>query len=227
VQSIFKALSSRFPERAFHRHNLAQAPEGPFSLVVMYASRFRKCVCAERNRIGGAREKRGGQRPRATLRWEVHATQEVLDARGGAQQVRREAVQVKADGRMPARHSSLFSIVLQQPHVAISGTRPHRQVTTVWGGYTPTLPNDSRERLLPDGLTVAIQVHVEELGPNTFNGRDKQAPAVRCPEHAREAFPTFDIELANLPASQRQDLDLDSALALVPLCNCEMRTIKG
>jgi hypothetical protein len=54
------------------------------SLVVMYASRFRNCLCAERNRIGGARKKRGSQKPRATLRQEVHAAQEVLEARVGA-----------------------------------------------------------------------------------------------------------------------------------------------
>ena len=46
--------------------------EGLCSLVVMYASRSRNCVCAERNRIGGARKKRGSQKPRATLRWEIH-----------------------------------------------------------------------------------------------------------------------------------------------------------
>ena len=31
--------------------------EGLFSLVAMYAGRFRNCVCTERNRIGGARKK--------------------------------------------------------------------------------------------------------------------------------------------------------------------------
>jgi hypothetical protein len=56
--------------------------EGLFSLVAMYASRFRDCVCKERNRAGGARKKRGSQRPRATLQWEVHAAQEVLEACG-------------------------------------------------------------------------------------------------------------------------------------------------
>ena len=62
-----------------------------FSLVVMYASRFRNCVCAERNRTGGAGKKRGSQRPRATLRREVHAAQEFLKARAGprpAEQIR-------------------------------------------------------------------------------------------------------------------------------------------
>jgi hypothetical protein len=49
----------------------------------MYASRFRNCVCTERNRIGGARKKWGSQRPRATLRREIHAAQEFLDARVG------------------------------------------------------------------------------------------------------------------------------------------------
>jgi len=50
----------------------------------MYASRFRNCAFAERNRIGGAHKKRGSQRPRVTLRWETHAAQEFPEARGGA-----------------------------------------------------------------------------------------------------------------------------------------------
>ena len=50
----------------------------------MYASRFRNCVGAERNRIGGARKKRGSQKTRATLRREVHAAQMALEARAGA-----------------------------------------------------------------------------------------------------------------------------------------------
>jgi hypothetical protein len=49
------------------------------------ASRFRNCVCTERNRIGGARKKWGIQRPGATLRREIHAAQEVLEARVGAE----------------------------------------------------------------------------------------------------------------------------------------------
>jgi hypothetical protein len=50
----------------------------------MHAGRFRDCVCAERNRIGGARKKRGSQRPRGTLPREIHVAQEGLEARGGA-----------------------------------------------------------------------------------------------------------------------------------------------
>jgi len=46
----------------------------------MYASRFRDCVCAEQNRIGGAHKKWGSQKLRATLRWEIHAAQEALEA---------------------------------------------------------------------------------------------------------------------------------------------------
>jgi hypothetical protein len=43
-------------------------------------------VCSsQRNRVGGARRKRGSQRARATLRREVHAAREVLEARVGAQ----------------------------------------------------------------------------------------------------------------------------------------------
>ena len=57
-------------------------PEGLFSLVVMHASRFRNCVYAERDRIGGERKKRGSQKTRATLRREVHEPQEVLQACG-------------------------------------------------------------------------------------------------------------------------------------------------
>jgi len=49
----------------------------------MYASRFRNCVCTERHRIGGARKKRGSQWLRATLRREVHAAQEALEAQTG------------------------------------------------------------------------------------------------------------------------------------------------
>ena len=55
--------------------------EGLCSLVAMYASRFRNCVRTERNRAGGGRKKRGGQSPRATLRREVHAAQQVMEAR--------------------------------------------------------------------------------------------------------------------------------------------------
>ena len=58
--------------------------EGLFPLVAMHASRFRNCVGAERNRVGGARNKWGSQRPRATLRLEIHAAQEALEARAGA-----------------------------------------------------------------------------------------------------------------------------------------------
>jgi len=58
--------------------------EGLCSLVVMYASRFRNWVCAERNRIGGARKKWGSQRAREILRRKVHAAQEVLETRVGA-----------------------------------------------------------------------------------------------------------------------------------------------
>ena len=82
---------------------VSQAPigqrrsEGLFSLVVMYASQFRNCVSTERNRIGGPRKKRGSQKTRATLRRDVHAALEALEARGGAKQVRREAAQAKAD----------------------------------------------------------------------------------------------------------------------------------
>ena len=35
--------------------------EGLFSLVVMYARRFHNCAFTERNRIGGARKKRGAK----------------------------------------------------------------------------------------------------------------------------------------------------------------------
>ena len=61
----------------FHRHNLA---EEAGRAVAMYASRFRNCVCTERNHIGGARKKRGSQMPRATLQREVHTAQEVQEA---------------------------------------------------------------------------------------------------------------------------------------------------
>jgi hypothetical protein len=56
-----------------------------FSLVAMHASRFRNCVYTERNRIGGRHEKRGSQKLLATLRREVRAAQEVLEAGFGAQ----------------------------------------------------------------------------------------------------------------------------------------------
>ena len=65
--------------------------EGLCSLVAMCVSRFRNCVCAEWNRIGGRRKKRGSQTPQATLRREIHAAQEVLKARLGAQEVQRAA----------------------------------------------------------------------------------------------------------------------------------------
>ena len=59
----------------------------PFSLVVMYASRFRECVCTERNRMGGTRKKWASQRPRATLRREVHAAQKALEAQRGEREL--------------------------------------------------------------------------------------------------------------------------------------------
>jgi len=62
-------------------------PLNQVSLVVMYASRFRECVCTERNRMGGTRKKWGSQKSRATLRREVHAAQEVLKPRVRAQGV--------------------------------------------------------------------------------------------------------------------------------------------
>jgi hypothetical protein len=62
-------------------------------LVAMYASRFRNSVCTERNRIGGACKKWGSQRSRATLQREVHAAQEVLEARVGS-----------SSGVSPVRH---------------------------------------------------------------------------------------------------------------------------
>ena len=51
--------------------------------MAMHASRFRNCVYTERNRIGGRHEKRGSQKLLATLRREVHAAQEVLEAQVG------------------------------------------------------------------------------------------------------------------------------------------------
>jgi len=54
-----------------------------FSLVAMYASRFGSFVCAERNRIGGARKKWESQRPSATLLREVHAALVALEAQRG------------------------------------------------------------------------------------------------------------------------------------------------
>jgi hypothetical protein len=50
----------------------------------MYASPFRNCAFAEWNRIGGAHKKRGSQKTQATLLGEVHAAEEVLEARAGA-----------------------------------------------------------------------------------------------------------------------------------------------
>ena len=58
--------------------------EGLCSLVAMHAGRFRNCVCTDRNRIGGVRKKWGSQRLRATLRREVHASHQILEARVGA-----------------------------------------------------------------------------------------------------------------------------------------------
>src|SRR5208337_2088845 len=75
-------LEGRFTGTIWQRQS-----EGLFFLVVMCASRFRYCAFTERHRIGGARKKRGSQRPPATLRWEIHATQQVLEARVGAQAV--------------------------------------------------------------------------------------------------------------------------------------------
>jgi len=69
----------------FPRTNPAGCSEALFSLVVMCVTRFCNYRCTERNRIGDARKKRGSQWPRATLRREVHAAQEVLEARVGAQ----------------------------------------------------------------------------------------------------------------------------------------------
>jgi len=57
---------------------------GLFSLVAMYASRFGNFLCAEWNRIGGTSKKSGSQKTRASLRREIHAAQEVLEARAGA-----------------------------------------------------------------------------------------------------------------------------------------------
>jgi len=61
--------------------------QGLFSLVVMYASRFRNCTCTERNRIGGARKKRESQEAWGALRREIHAAQQALEARVGPQAV--------------------------------------------------------------------------------------------------------------------------------------------
>jgi hypothetical protein len=62
-------------------------PEVLFFLVAMCASPFRNCACAERNHMGGRRRKRGSQRPRATLRREIHAAQEGLEAWVGASEI--------------------------------------------------------------------------------------------------------------------------------------------
>jgi hypothetical protein len=48
-------------QSSFHRSNPAWAVSRAVSLVPMYASRFRNCVCTERNRIGGARKKWGAK----------------------------------------------------------------------------------------------------------------------------------------------------------------------
>jgi len=60
----------------------------------MSASRFRNCAFAERNRIGGARKKWGSQKPRATLRREIHAAEGVLEAR-----VRGQAIPPQLDAK--------------------------------------------------------------------------------------------------------------------------------
>jgi hypothetical protein len=62
--------------------------EGLFSLVPVYASRFRNCICTERNHIGGGRRKWGNYGLRAILRREIYPAQEVLEARLGARQRR-------------------------------------------------------------------------------------------------------------------------------------------
>jgi hypothetical protein len=92
--------------------------EGLGSLVAMYASRFRNCVCAERNRIGGAHNKRGSQKPRATLRREIHAAQEFLKARAGVREIEPEvlitgASLLQEDGPLPL--FTLQSGVIQAP----------------------------------------------------------------------------------------------------------------
>jgi hypothetical protein len=46
---------------------------------------LRNWACTELDRIGGARKKRGNQKPRATLRREIRAAQEFLGAWPGGQ----------------------------------------------------------------------------------------------------------------------------------------------
>jgi hypothetical protein len=66
-----------------------RCPDGLFSLVAMCVSRFRNCALAERNHIGDARKIWGSQKPRATLRREVHVAQEGLEARAGLESLLR------------------------------------------------------------------------------------------------------------------------------------------
>jgi len=57
VWSAFKARPSYFPGACFTGPIRLGCSEGLCSLIAMYASRFRNCVRAERNGIGGARRK--------------------------------------------------------------------------------------------------------------------------------------------------------------------------
>ena len=77
----------------------------------MYASGFRNCAFTERNRMGGARKKRGGQKPQATLRREIHAAQEALEARAGARGYFSFAYSVLASLRTGMSGSASFQSV--------------------------------------------------------------------------------------------------------------------
>ena len=131
--------------------------EGLCFLVVMYASRFRNCVCAERNRIGGARRKWGSQRPRATLRWEIHAAQEVLETRVGAQGVKRGSY-------LQERHGdTAFALTFFQPlHGAI--LVPQGRIEEGYRtGVEPAIPSGSFRLLHEPQSVVSTAGHSIDL----------------------------------------------------------------
>ena len=87
ARSAFKVQSSYFPGKGVSQEHSGLAGQKGCSPLLSSMLVDRNSVCGERNRIGGARKKRGSQKPRATLRREIHAAQEVLEARVGAHEV--------------------------------------------------------------------------------------------------------------------------------------------
>lgn len=73
IETAFLGRGAFCASRIFNNLRVINRVDSSDSPRLHHLTTVLNCVCAEWNRIGGAAKKRGSQKPRATLRREVHA----------------------------------------------------------------------------------------------------------------------------------------------------------